>query len=125
MDMSDNSAPVSPLPEASSHHRPRLADMLTTPTGAGRESSSSSSHRPPLPSAESVQLSIRCPSLETSGDTPCVLSVDKQTTIAQVKKLIERDWAGKPKAEGMRFIMSGRLLEDHEVVADFQTSVSV
>ncbi|CEH12677.1 hypothetical protein CBOM_00648 [Ceraceosorus bombacis] len=122
MDRGDSSTPVSPLPEASSHHRPRLADMLTGPAGADRRSSSSSAHETTTLSANQVQLSIRCPCFDPSGDRPCVLSVGKETTIAQVKKLIERDWAGKPKAEGMRFIMAGRLLMDDELVASFETS---
>lgn len=72
-----------------------------------------------------VRLSIKCPSSEAPNSEGEILSVSASTTIAQVKKQIETTWPGRPKAEGMRCIRAGRLLDDAESVGDVLAGVSM
>ncbi|PWY96979.1 hypothetical protein BCV70DRAFT_167920 [Testicularia cyperi] len=70
---------------------------------------------------DEVLLSIKCPTLDRDST---LLKFKADASILEVKQYIERNWPGKPHAQGMRFIRSGRLLQDHEVLNGIAEGVS-
>lgn len=54
-----------------------------------------------------VRLAIKCPSLDQD---PATINVTRQTTVRQIKSIVQGTWPGKPSLEGMRCISAGRLL---------------
>jgi hypothetical protein len=94
-----------------------------SPVAAGPSSNAGSSAAPP--SERLVHLRIKSPSLPLSSSLSSStlgagaldsLAVAPHTTIAQVKRHIEAAWPGRPRAEGMRCIRAGRLMQDEETV---------
>jgi hypothetical protein len=104
---------------------PQLPGMQAplSPVAAGPSSNAGSSATPPA--ERLVHLRIKSPSLPLSSSLSSStlgagaldsLAVAPHTTIAQVKRHIEAAWPGRPRAEGMRCIRAGRLMQDEETV---------
>ena len=109
-------------------HRTQLASSTTDPvrssSSADRRSSSLSrtASSASLLRADEISVAIKCPSLDQDS---AVVKVSLTDTVLALKHIIQRTWSGAPRADGMRCIRSGRILNDNETFAQLVQTVSI
>lgn len=134
--------PSSPSPSTAASSNPFVRSHHQDPTAPVADSESpyphqqapattdskDDSHYQRIPSSSSlsrdegtISVAIKCPSLDTDSANVNVKLTD---TVLDLKQTIERTWSGAPRANGMRCIKSGRMLQDNEVFSQLIQGVS-
>jgi len=125
-DLQENDAPVSSAPafprtpttdaQDGQHEPKHQRDQGPVLSNHTRASSSSS-----IDGRNSISVAIKCPSLDKDS---AVIRASLTDTVFSLKRNIERTWPGAPRADGMRCIRSGRILQDSELLAQLAQNVS-
>jgi len=73
------------------------------------------------PKSKRIPLTIRCPFTTTDLN----IHIDPTSNVLHLKKKIYKDFPSNPKPSDQRLIFGGRIIQNHEILADIFKRVNI
>lgn len=116
---------TSPVPHshAHAHELRRSASAQSTASSASSASSASASASASLDADGGITVHIVSPPLTFPAATPpSRLILKPHHTVHKLKRFIQKQWPGKPRADGIRLIHAGKILQDPQTLQNLLRS---